>query len=194
METLKDWLGTFWRILTSPTPKTFIEEAEKAENKFASTVGWAVFLSFYAYLLPLLKGFTFDFTVLIAALLIFPIILVLVPSATHFMLQRVFHKKQYFYDKVMYLFAAILVLFQFIASPISYFVPTGMAPVATVINALLITYQLILFVIAIQAISRVNYWQAIITVLASLAAGTLIFVCTLPMIISVMGGVNRTMR
>ena len=53
--TLKDWFGTFWRILVSPTPRTFTEEAEKAEDKFISAIGWTVFVAFYSYLLPLIK-------------------------------------------------------------------------------------------------------------------------------------------
>jgi hypothetical protein len=191
METLKEWLGTFWRILISPTPETFVKESEKAENKMASAIGWAVFISFYSYLLPLIKGPTFKFTILLYMVLIFPIVIVLVPSATHFMLQRVFHRKQYLYDRLLYIFTAILVMFQLIVNPIGYFAPPA---IATALNYILIAYQFVLFVIAVKAIAKIKYWQSIVTVLATIAAGALIFICTLPFITSMMGGVNRIMR
>ena len=168
-----------------------MEEAEKAKNKFASAIGWTVFVAFYAYLLPLIKGSTFNFTVLIYSLLIFPLVIVLVPSATHFVLQRFFRQKKYLYDKLLYVYAAILILFQLIVSPIAYFVPQN---IASVLNYFFITYQVVLFVIATKSIANIKYWQAIVTTICSLAAGALIFICALPFITSIMGGVSQTMR
>jgi hypothetical protein len=191
MEILKDWLGTFWRILVSPSPATFVKEAEKAENKMASAIGWAVFISFYSYLLPLMKGPTFKFTILLYGVLIFPLVIILVPSATHFMLQRLFHRKQYLYDRLLYIFTAILVLFQLIVNPIGYFAPPA---IASALSYILIAYQFVLFVIAVKAIAKIKYWQSVVSVFASIAAGALIFVCTLPFITSMMGGINRIMR
>ncbi len=190
-EIFKDWLGTFWRILVSPTPKTFLEEAEKAENKFTSAIGWAIFIAFYSYLPPLLKGFTFNFTTLIYMLLILPLLIVLAPSATHFVLQRVFHQKQYLYDKVLYIYTAILILFQLIITPITFFTPPD---VARILNYFFIIYQFALLVIAIKAIARIKYWQAIMTILTAVVAGAAIFICALPAITSIMGGVSRTVR
>ena len=190
-EILKDWLGTFWRILISPTPKTFIEEAEKAKNKFTSAIGWTVFIAFYAYFLPLIKGPTFNFTLLLYSLLIFPLVIVLVPSVTHFVLQRLFRQKKYLYDKILYIYAAILILFQLIINPITYFAPQK---VALVLNYFFIVYQVILFVIATKSIANIKYWQAIVTTICSFAAGAVIFICALPFITSIMSGVSQTMR
>ena len=190
-DTLKDWVGTFWRILISPTPRTFIEEAEKAKDKFTSAIGWTVFIALYAYLLPLIKGPTFNFTLLIYSLLIFPLVIVLVPSATHFVLQRLFHQKKYIYDKILYIYTAILVLFQLIINPVTYFVPQN---IALVLNYFFITYQLALFVIATKSIANIKYWQATVTTICSITAGAVIFICALPLITSIMGGVSQTMR
>ncbi len=190
-DTLKDWLGTFWRILVSPTPRTFVEEAEKAGNKFTSALGWTIFIAFYAYLLPLIKGPTFNFTILIYSLLIFPLVIVLIPSATHFVLQRLFHQRQYLYDKILYIYAAILILFQLIINPVTYFAPQK---IALALDYVFIAYQFVLFVIATKSIANIKYWQAIVTTICSIAAGAVIFICALPFITSIMGGVSRTIR
>lgn len=187
-ETLIDWLGTFWKILISPTPQTFMEEADKANNKISSAVGWIVFVAFYSYSFPLIRGYAFNFTILIYMLLLLPFIIILVPSATHFVLQRVFHRKQYLYDKVLYIFAAILVLFQIITIPITVLLPSN---IASAVNYALIAYQFLLFVIALKSIANIKYWQAAITVIVSAVVGALIVICGLPFITSLMGSVSR---
>ncbi len=190
-EILKDWLSTFWRILISPSPKTFAEEAEKAENKFSSAVGWAAFIALYSYLfVSLAARSAVSPSLLIIALLVVPLVVVLVPSATHFMLQRVFHQKQYLYDKVLYIYAAILVLFQLIINP-ALLLPTN---VSRVLNYLLIAYQFILLVIATKAIAKIEYWQAVVTILISVVVGALVFVCAFPVIASLMGSVTGVLR
>lgn len=191
METLKDWLGTFWRILLAPTARTFVEEAEKAQDKFTSAILWSVVIAVYSYIVPALAGYVFDFLVLVIMLLIFPLVVVLVPSAAHFMLQRVFRRKQYLYDKILYIFTAILVLFQFIIGPVAFLFPPN---AAFTVNYLLIVYQIVLLVIALKVIANIKYWQAVSTALASLVVGALVFICALPFIFSMIGGVNQIMR
>jgi hypothetical protein len=190
-ETLKDWLYTFWKILISPTPNTFIQESEKAENKFSSVIGWSIFIAIYAYIVPAIAGYPFDFTILILSLIILPLVIVLVPSATQFILQRAFHRKQYLYDKLLYIYAAILILFQLIINPISFFVPSN---TAAIFNYILVVYQFVLLVIAVKAIANINYWQAIITILFSVIVGAVILFCALPFITSLIGGVSGTLR
>jgi hypothetical protein len=190
-ETMKDWLSTFWRVLASPTPKTFAEEAEKAKNKFSSAIGWAVFTAAYSYLVPALFGQAFDLVFLVIAILIFPIAIVLVPSATHFMLQHAFRRKQYLYDKALYIYTAIFVLFQIIIIPITYLVPSN---IVSFVDYIFIAYQFVLFVMAVKAIAKIKYWQAIVTVLVSAIIGALIFICSLPVITSLMSGVSSTLR
>src|SRR5512139_619325 len=103
-QTIKDWLGTFWRILISPTPKTFVEEAGKSRNKFASAIGWAIFTAIYSYGMTFLAGYISGRTSFLLLVLILPLVVVLVPSAAHFMVVRIFHRKEYLYDRFLYIF------------------------------------------------------------------------------------------
>jgi hypothetical protein len=190
-KTLKDWLGTFWQILISPTPKTFVAESDKAENKLGSAIGWAIFLAFYEYVVFALAGDPFDPAVLIVGLIALPLAVVLVPSSVHFILLRIFHRKQYLYDRVLYIFTAILVVFQVIATPLPFLVGLELS---SIINYILYVYQFLLFGMAMKAIAKINYWQALITTVSSIMVAAVVFVCTFPFIISIIGGVNRTMR
>ncbi|HEX2993878.1 MAG TPA: hypothetical protein VHP14_03585, partial [Anaerolineales bacterium] len=108
----------------------------------------------------------------------------------HFMLQRVFRQKQYLYDKVLYIYTAIFVLFQLILN-LTFLVP---ANIASVLNYMLIAYQFILLIIATKAIAGIKYWQAIVTVLVAVLAGVLVLVCALPVITSLTGSVSGVLR
>lgn len=189
--TLKDWFETFWKILILPTSGTFSEESEKAKGKFSSAIGWAIFIAIYSFVISIIAGINFNADLFIIAMLIFPILVVLLPSATHFVLQRFFHQKQYLYDRLLYIFTAILVLFQLIITPVTFFAPSTIVRLA---NYFVIAYQLVLFIIAIKSIARIKYWQAIITTIITAFAGILIFICTLPVIFSLIGSVSSTMR
>lgn len=190
-DTLKDWFGTFWKILILPTSGTFSGEAEKAKGKFSSAIGWAVFIAIYSFVLSAIAGINFNADFLIIALLILPSLVVLLPSATHFVLQRVFHQKQYLYDRLLYIFTAILVLFQLIITPVTLFAPSAIVHAA---NYIVIAYQVVLFIIAIKSIARIRFWQAVITTIITGFAGALILLCTLPVIFSLIGSVSSTMR
>jgi len=191
VDVVKDWLGTFWRILIYPTPDTFVDEAEKAKDKLGSAIGWVIFVIIYSYLMAVISGYVFNMTTLVIASLILPLTVIMVPSATHFILQRFFHRKQYLYDKILYIYTAIFVLFQLIVNPIIFFFPTD---ITSIINYLIIVYQIILLIIATKSIANIKYWQAVITIMVSLFTGMIIFICAIPFITSLMGGVAQTLR
>ena len=190
-DTLKDWFETFWRILTLPTSKTLLEESEKAKGKFTSAIGWAVLIAIYSSVIPTIAGINFNADLLVLTMLIFPILVVLLPSATHFVLLRIFHQKQYLYDRLLYIFTAILVLFQLIITPVKFFAPFTTVRVA---NYIVIAYQLVLFILAIKSIAQIKYWQAVITTMITVFAGMFIFLCSLPILFSLIGSVSNTLR
>ena len=190
-DTLKDWFETFWRILISPTPTTFAQEAEKGTGKITSAILWAIFFAACGYAGGLATGNTFATATLFVVVIVFPLIVLLFSSATHFMLQRVFHKKQYLYDKYLYIYTAIFLLFQFIALPLIFLPPV---PILNTANYLIAGYQFLLMIIALQAIAKIQYWQAAVTVLVSALAGIITLICAMPVIYSLMGGVSSTLR
>ncbi len=186
---LKDWLGTFWKVLVSPTPKTFLAEAEKGSDKFSSALAWLVFFAIYLYGVVTIWIIPLPVVAFVAAVLLIPLVVILFTSAMYFTCQRVFHRKEYLYDKLLYITVSILLPLQFIFAPASLFLPEK---VSLFLIYVLVLYQIALLVVALKTIAKLEYWQALLAVFISVVAGILVFMCALPLIISAMGEVKST--
>lgn len=170
IDTLKDWLGTFWKIIIAPTPKTFLAEAQKADGKFASAVAWLVFCAVY---LSVLSNFVIapaSVLSLITAVIVLPMAVVLFTSAMHFAYQRIAHRRQYLFDKMLYLTVSILVPLQFILINVALLLP---AQFVAILAFLLLLYQAVLLAVALKAIAKIEYWQALLSVLISMIVAIL---------------------
>jgi hypothetical protein len=171
-ETLIDWLGTFWKVLTLPTPKTFLAEAKKADGKFASAIGWLVFYAVYIYTLASLAfGRLLAVSTLLTVMLVVPLAVLLFTSAAHFICQRLLRRKEYLYDKMLYLTVAILLPVFLIIAPLSLFLSGG---VFQLLAFILLFYQVALLTIAIKTTADIEYWQALVTVFLSIVVGILV--------------------
>src|SRR5258706_740296 len=186
---LKDWLGTFWKVLVSPTPQTFLTEAQKGSDKFSSALGWLIFFAIYLYALVTIGIPPLPVAAFVTAVLLIPLVVILFTSAMHFTYQRVFHRKEYLYDNLLYITFSILLPLQFIFVPLALFLPEK---VSLVLIYVLLLYQIALLVMALKAIAKLEYWQALFTVFISVIVGILVFFCTLPLIISAIGEVKNT--
>ena len=172
-----DWLGTFWKVLTNPTPDTFLAEAKKADGKFASAVGWLVFYAIYVYTLASIAfGRLLAPPTLLTVVLVVPLAVLLFTSAAHFICQRLFRKKEYAYDKLLYLTVSIFLPIFLIITPIFLFLAGW---VLALLSFILLFYQVALLTIAIKTIANIEYWQALVTVflsiVVSILAGVIVF-------------------
>jgi len=194
-ETLKDWLVTFWKVLISPSPKTFVAEAQKANGKFASAMGWIIFFSIYIFIFSIIALKQVMVIGFIFVVLALPIAIIIFTSAMHFAYQRIFKRKQYLYDKLVYATVAILLPIQFLFVPLSTILfPVLSVSVNSILNYIIFLYQIVLLVIAFKSITNLKYWQSIATVLISIVVAGLVFLCTIPFLFSLLGGVNSTLR
>ncbi len=76
-QTLLDWLGTFWRVLVAPTPKTFLQEAKKADGKFASAVVWLVVYALCVFgAASVVAGSVLDIPALLTILFLIPVVVI----------------------------------------------------------------------------------------------------------------------
>ncbi len=195
-ETLTDWFTTFWKILISPTPKTFSSESQKAEGKFPGAVAWLVFFAVYLFIFSIFMLGQVFITGLIGILFVIPLTMILFTSAMNFLYQRVFKGKQYIYDKLIYLNTAILLSVQFLFVPFSalVLVPLSSITFNAIVADVVLFYQFILTMIAFQSISGLKFWQAAVTVTVSIFAAAIALFCTIPFLLSMIGGVNATVR
>lgn len=194
-ETFKDWIYTFWRVLILPTPKTFLAESQKADGKFTSAVGWLIFFVVYIFIFSIFIFKQVLITGFVGMILVIPLTIILFTSAMHFVYQRMFKRKQFIYDKLIYLNTAILLSIQFLFVPLStLFLPVSTVTINSILSYGILLYQFILITIAFKSISNLKYWQASITVVISILAAGITLLCTIPFVLSMMGGVNTIMR
>lgn len=194
-ETWIDWLTTFWKILISPTPGTMRKEAEKATDKFPSAVAWLVFFAVYLFTFYTLVVKQLFIAGLIMIVLALPLSVILATSAMHFIQQRIYKRKQYLYDKFLYLTVAIVLPVQILYTPLSaILLVTSQTTIGNVLGYAVLLYQAVLLVIAVKAVTKLAYSEATIIVVVSMIAAALVFLCTIPVMFSIMGGVNSTLR
>lgn len=171
-ETLLDWLGTFWRVLVAPTPKTFLQEAKKADGKFVSAVVWLVVYALCIFgVASIVAGSMLSIPALLMLLFLVPMVVILFISVLNFICQRIFHRKAYIYDKLLYLTVSILLPLFMIFALISAFLPPD---VFKVLIFLLFFYQVILLTIAVKGIAAIEYWQSFVALVFAMTVGVLI--------------------
>lgn len=180
-QNLLDWLGTFWNVLAAPTPKTFLKEAKKADDKFASAIGWLVVYAIYIIVMTsITTQKIISIPTILTVLFLVPLAVVVFTSSLNFICQRIFQRKAYIYDKLIYITVSILPGFV-------VFVPVAglMAPdVFAVLSFLVLCYQVALMVIAVKAIVELELWQALVAVALSIVAGIAICIVIFILIVS----------
>jgi hypothetical protein len=185
MNELKDWLGTFGKIVMKPLPKTFVAEAAKAKGKFQSAVAWLVFaaiaINIYVFLLP---DHYFSLFVLLASIIIVPIVFLFFVFCVHLLGQRLFDRRKDHYSELLYLAVGIFVPYVFLD-----FLITSLPIVGDTLSLVTPLYPLVLTVIAVVAITKLKTWQSIVVVsLASVLATAGAF-CIPVFIFGIMGAV-----
>lgn len=171
-EILLDWLGTFLQVLIKPGPQTFLKEAKKADGKFASAIAWLFFYAIYIIVMASIAlGSMLSIPTLLAIIFLIPLAVILFTSVINFICQRVFHRKEYIYDKLLYITVAILLPVFIIFTPILTLIP---ADVVRILSFVLLFYQVALLTVAVKTIAKIEYWQAFVTVVISIFAGIVI--------------------
>jgi len=161
LDTLKDWLGTYWKILLVPTPKTFMAESRKADGKTASAVVWLLFYAAYLCIMANILIGPSSFIGVVSVVVLVPLAVFLLASLMHFAYQWISHRKNYVYDQLLYLTVAILLPLEFVFVPVALVLPGPFGPVLAFIVLL---YQVGLLVIALASVAKIEIWEALISV------------------------------
>jgi hypothetical protein len=164
METLKDWLVTFGKIIIRPSAGTFRTEAKKAKGKLGSALAWIVALTIAYHLINYVaRGYNDPIDYVLSTLFIVPIEFIFFVFCIHLLSKRIFHRKQVFYEEIVYLMAGILIPFM----SINFLV--GLIPdIGSILNWAVILYIPVLMVIAINAVTSLSLGQTIVVVVLSL--------------------------
>jgi 4-amino-4-deoxy-L-arabinose transferase-like glycosyltransferase len=167
-QTLFDWFGTFWKVLVSPTPVTFRDEAQKAHGKFASAGLWLFLFSIYiAILINWAVVGTLTFTSIVAIVAMIPTAVILFAAVLNFFCSRLFHRKDH-YDELLYVTVAVLLPIFIIFAPLAAFIAP---PIFSLIGFILLLYQVAQLTVAVKTIVNIEYWQSFVTVVLAIMVG-----------------------
>lgn len=173
MDSLKDWLETFWRVIFRPSRKTFLEEANKAEGKF----GQGMFIIFLlgVYLQALLQaelGGEFRGFSGLAFVMFYPLIFLLYVFWVNTLYKKLFRRKRNNYIQIFYLQVAIISPLTVLNTLVIFFPRLNV-----VLDLSTVSYGIVLSVIALQALTDLKFWQATLAIVLSVILGALGFLC-----------------
>lgn len=187
MKELKDWLVTFWKVLTRPLPDTFIQEAEKADGKLLSVWGWLVFVY-----LSVLLGVYFTYgrlppvPAMLLLFMLFPLVFLVFVFGIHLVSQKVFHRKKNHYNQLLYLMTAIFVPFTIVDLFVGYLPNVGVY-----LHGVIVFYMVALMVVAVKTIVKLRAWESIVTILLALLLAAGGMVCIPIFVLSLIGVLPR---
>lgn len=195
---INDWFYDFWRVLISPHPNTFKEIAKHANDKFSGGVVWVVLAILASRIIvwinpsapkhnPNDEAWSAVFLVIL-----FPFMFIFFSYFLNFIYKKLFKRKKECHEEIYYISILIFVPFTLITVliPLIPLLPTVLLGIIWSVNI----YQLILFVIAIQAITNLKYWQALVTLITSLVFTLFAFICFAAWIPSLMNSTSNLMR
>jgi hypothetical protein len=172
LSTMAEWLAAFWKIIYKPLPQTFLDIAQNAKGKFSSCIAWLVFVAIFSelfnYIFFLPKN---DFSWLIptlASVVAVPIEILFYVFWIRTFQRKVFHGETDYYNELLYVIVAIYV----VMGVMSKFL--ALIPILLVASTwIAYAYFIILTMVAVRAITKLDLWKTIVTVLLSflLAAG-----------------------
>lgn len=172
--TLKDWLGSFWNILIRPSQSTFFDEAQKAQGKTGSAVGWILFLTIFIHLYNYVAfNYVYPIYVIISSFILLPLDIFILTFCMDTICRKVFHRRRSYYDEFLYLWVVIFVISQVIIVVLSL-IP---AIRDNYLSWVLFLYPIGLLTVAVKSLTELKIWQAAITVVLSVILASLFLIC-----------------
>jgi hypothetical protein len=187
VDTLNDWLSTFWKILTEPSQATFLAAAKCAKRKFVTAMLWLIAIATLYYIRGrFITGVSLGIMLLFLAVIALPISVLVCVTSIHFFLKRMFHCKADHYDEILYLTVAVIVVVSLIV--------LGFSLIPGITGRILmwaaLVYLVVLLVVAVKSITKLMWVEALVSVIVSLIVAGGAFVCSPFLIASLTGGVE----
>ena len=186
MAIFQDWLLTFYRIIVSPLPRTFINEAKKAKGKFPSAVLWLTLAVLIADAIIYFATGYFPVSRILMSLIFLPIIFLVFVFSLDILYKKLFDRKKSYYDELLYLVVGVYTPFSVISSLTSLIPKVGQ-----ILSWILFVYPLLLVILLLKSLTNLKFWQASVVVSLGtiLTLGSLF--CIPAFILSMMGALPR---
>jgi hypothetical protein len=189
VDTLRDWLITIGMIIIKPLPQTFITESKKAKGKLLSSILWLVLAVIALNVHDFFVRGNFSVSVLLFMALLIPLDFLFFVFCINMLYMRLFNKKQDYYSELLYLIVAILIPFITILSFLVQIPVLG-----DILFWTTLIYSLILTVLAVKAVTKLEYWQSVTTVVLGSALAMAGFFCIPAFFLSITRAVPSVLK
>ena len=172
--TLKDWLGSVWKVMIFPFPRTFINEAQKAKGKTASAIVALLLLTIIVNLFNyVVLDHVFSPITILAALILAPIQTFFLAFWLDTICRKLFHFNTSYYDEYLYLAVVVAIVTQ------TLYTILNLIPFlqGNYLLAAWYLYPILLLTIAVQSLTKVKIWQATVIVVLSTIFALIGFAC-----------------
>jgi hypothetical protein len=160
---LKEWLTSFGKVLINPRPQTFREIADHSAGNLRAAVLWMVVFCCLLYLFSTLTtGVVLSPVPLLSFMLVIPTAILFWVFCMHFVYRLLFRGRFNLYDGLVCAAVCILIPVNLVRALLLVIPFAG-----PLLSWLVIAYQVILVVVAVQAITHLKYLQAILAVVVS---------------------------
>ena len=176
MHFFKRWLNSLWFVIKKPTPNTFKRITDDVENIFTEAIICNSILATLAYTLLIIFGYIgpsrldgfINFIFLVSLVLLFFVFYL------NLVKEKLFNDKSYSYEKLLFSIVLILIIMTIMDSFLIAFFPDN-----NYLAYAVILYGVVIMIVAIKAITKLNYWQSllnfflsfILTLISSTIAG-----------------------
>ena len=181
MTFLRKRLDHLFNILFKPIPGTYQKIAEDANGKLGESIIWLIILG------PIMEiSARNEFNILRITISMFsvPLLILIFSNFLQLSLHKIFHRKKYLYDELLYASTLIFVVISLLQSILLFFFKTFWLNIFSI-------YGIILIIIAIKTYTNLKTWQAIVSTLISSILTVLAALCVLIFIMLLIGTVPQ---
>jgi hypothetical protein len=176
MHFFKRWLNSLWFVIKKPTPNTFKRITDDVDNIFIEAIICNSILATLAYTLLIILGYIGPFRLdgFINFIFLVSLVLLFFVFYLNLVKEKLFNDKTYSYEKLLFSIVLILIIMTIMDSfLIAFFPDNNYLPYAVIL------YGVVIMIVAIKAITKLNYWQSllnfflsfILTLISSTIAG-----------------------
>ena len=154
------WFSSIWRVLIKPTPETFTDISNDVEDVFGESILLISMITTVLFVVVISKGY-FKKTLylnLIGSILLLILFILLFTYFISFLKERIFQNHIGCNEKLFFSIVVIILI-----SIIIDLLLITLLPNVVFLGYASTLYSIILFIICIKSITKLKYWQSIIT-------------------------------
>jgi hypothetical protein len=188
MQTLKNWLDDFWKVLFKPTQETFQEIESHAKGRFGNSVAVSAISSFLLMLAAYVHYPYLDVSIvynLVSTLLLYPLLIIVLAFICNFFFRKLFRRRKNHHETFLYFYTLLFEWYVVVHLVFVFTLPPNWSE-WVVLGGLLI-----LGVVGTHHITKLKIWQSSVLLISSMLIGGFLYILVVAMLFSMIGVVPR---